>query len=107
MPGTRPGMTRLVRSPPASGAWEPTGPGVSGRRVHGRHGRRLPLDLGPMHHAALRVVEGIAAMHGAAVVPEQEVADTPGVLVTEFRLRGVVPEVVQQFCRGVGVITFD
>src|SRR5215475_12644119 len=60
-----------------------------------------------MHHPALRVVEGIAAMHGAAVVPENEVADAPVVLVAESRLRGVLPKLVQQFCRAVGIVTLD
>ena len=39
----------------------------------------------------VRVVEGIAAMHGAAVVPEQEIADAPAMLVAEFRLRRYAP----------------
>src|SRR5450755_1780709 len=47
--------------------------------------RQFALDLGAMHDAALLGIEGVAAVHGAAVVPQHEVADAPDMLPGELR----------------------
>src|SRR5258708_13595557 len=39
--------------------------------------RQLALDLGAVHDAALLGVEGVAAVHGAPVVPQHAVAAAP------------------------------
>src|SRR5581483_11143134 len=46
---------------------------------------RVALDLSAMHDAPAVRVEGIAPVHGAAVVPQNEVADAPDMLPGEFR----------------------
>src|SRR3954447_3987984 len=54
------------------------------------------LDLGPMHDSAAVVVERIAAMHGAAIVPDDEIADLPDVLPGKIRTVDITPELVEQ-----------
>src|SRR3954466_12570037 len=57
------------------------------------------LDLGPMHDPAAVVVERIAAMHGAAIVPDDEIADLPDVLPGKIRAVDIAPELVEQGLR--------
>src|SRR5476651_2578862 len=59
---------------------------------------RRPLQHGrPPHVTAVRcVVERDAAMHGAAVVPDDDVADPPFVAVQELRLRRKIHQLAQQ-----------
>ena len=55
------------------------------RHVQRRHATQLA--------AVLRVLVGQAAVHGAAVVPDHEVADVPVVRVAELLLHSVVAQV--------------
>src|SRR6185436_531219 len=54
------------------------------------------LDLRAVHQAPRRRVERVAAVQGAAVVPDHHVADAPLMAEDELRLRGVGPELVEQ-----------
>jgi len=56
--------------------------------------------LGAFHHTALRVVKTISTMHGAAVVPHNEVTRLPVVAMNELFLS----EKVRQ--KGDGVLAF-
>ena len=74
---------------------------LNGGNVRARCGNRPrgALDLGAMHDAPHGAVEGIAAMHGGAIVPQQEIPDPPAMLVGEARLRGMRPYPVEQSFR--------
>src|SRR5580704_15751006 len=65
------------------------------RTISGRRPRRA-LDLRAMPDAALGGIEGVAAMHGAAIVPQHQVADAPGVQPGVFIARRQRPELVEQ-----------
>jgi len=52
--------------------------------------------LRPFHQAALAVVEGIAPVHGAAVVPHDQVAGVPAVGPDKTRMGGVGDEPVEK-----------
>src|SRR5258706_5002516 len=79
----------------------PTRQHASGR---GHEGARLAraLDLGAVHDAPRLLVEGIAPVHGRAVVPQHQVADPPAVFVGELGLRRRGPYLVQQRIRFCG-----
>ena len=49
-----------------------------------------------MHHAARRVVERVAPVHRGAVVPQQQIADAPAVLVAQVGPLDVRPQRVEQ-----------
>ena len=49
-----------------------------------------------MHDAARRWIEGIAAMHRAAIVPQHEIADLPPVVPGQARLGRERPQLVEQ-----------
>src|SRR5215475_8125179 len=55
----------------------------------------LALDLGAVHNAARIRVERIASVHGAAIIPHDEIADAPGVLPCKFRLINETPKLVE------------
>jgi hypothetical protein len=60
------------------------------------------LDLGAMHDTARLPIEGIASVHGRAIVPEQEIADAPPVHIPEIGPFDMRPERIKQcfrFCR--------
>jgi hypothetical protein len=52
-----------------------------------------------MHDPALSLVECVSAMHAAAVVPDDHVADRPIVIPSELRSGGVGPQRIEQFFR--------
>src|SRR3954462_1323502 len=67
------------------------------RQLQGSAGQhRLADDLGAVHQAAQAFVEGVAAMHDAAVVPHHEIADPPLLIPGEALLRGVGPHRVEK-----------
>src|ERR1051325_6594020 len=68
-------------------------------RLDPRARRNLALDLGAMHDAPRRVIERVAPMHGGAVVPQQEIADAPAMLIAQIRPLDMRPERIEQ---GVG-----
>src|SRR5579863_2088086 len=70
---------------------------ASGRVVAISSGRRLSLalDLGPVHHAALGLIERVAPVHGAAIVPQDQVADAPAVRPDMLRPVDHRPDLVQ------------
>jgi len=53
-------------------------------------------DSRAMQHTALDIVIGTAAMHCAAIVPHDEVADRPMVPIDELRLRGEGNQLLDQ-----------
>src|SRR4029077_5140850 len=57
---------------------------------------RFALDLGAVHDAPRIGVERIAPMHGAAIVPQHQIADAPHVLPGKFRPRHIAPQLVKQ-----------
>src|SRR5579883_1786427 len=61
--------------------------------------RPRSAGLRAMHHPALRRIEGVAAVQGAAVVPHDEITRPPAVMPGEARLRRVLPDRVEQALR--------
>ena len=59
-------------------------------------GRAFALHLRAVHDASARRIERIATVHGAAVVPQHHVADTPRVVPGQLIARRVAPDLVQQ-----------
>src|SRR5947209_19610927 len=57
---------------------------------------RGALELGTVHQPARRGVEGVAAVHRAAVIPPDQVADPPFLLPGEAFLAGVLPQEIQE-----------
>src|SRR5262245_41305768 len=53
------------------------------------------LDLGAVHDAARIRVERIAPVHGAAIIPHDEIADAPDVLPCKFRSINETPKLVE------------
>src|SRR5258708_6792662 len=49
-----------------------------------------------MHDPPAARIEGVAPMHGAAIVPQYEIADAPNVLPRKFRPIDEAPELVEQ-----------
>jgi len=56
-----------------------------------------------VHDAAGGGIEGLAAMHGATVVPQHEVADPPGLVPGKGILRRMRPESVEKYTVGTEV----
>src|SRR5712671_7413304 len=54
------------------------------------------LELRSVHQPASCGVQGVAAMHGAAIVPPYQIADAPILTPREFLLRRMRPEKVQE-----------
>src|SRR5262249_9346836 len=54
------------------------------------------FDLCPMHHTSGRSLEWVATMHGAAIVPDHEVADTPGDIPRPPFVGCVRPDLIEQ-----------
>src|SRR5260370_21734658 len=71
---------------------------ISGSRA------QAAFDLGAMHDAPYGVVEGIAPMHGATIVPHHESADLPDMLPLELRTIDEAPELIEQ---GLGLRQFE
>src|SRR5262245_65189351 len=66
---------------------------------NGLRGSGRPLvafDLGAVHDPSGAGIECVAPVHGAAIVPEHEIADAPDVLPGEFRPIDETPELVEQ-----------
>src|SRR5215216_3977617 len=57
---------------------------------------RLADDLRAVHQAAQALVEGIAAVHDAAIVPQHQVACAPLLVPREVLLGGVCPHRIEQ-----------
>ena len=55
----------------------------------------LALDLSAVHDAARIRVERIASVHGAAIIPHDEIADAPDVLPCKFRSINETPKLVE------------
>src|SRR5207249_585161 len=66
------------------------------RRGHGRSARQVEAGDAAELALVLRVVVGEAAVHCRAVVPDNEVADLPGVAVAELGLGGVLYQVAEE-----------
>jgi hypothetical protein len=58
--------------------------------------RALAFGHQPVHAAAAVAREAVPAVHGAAVVPDDQVADLPFLGPGELVARGVFPELVEQ-----------
>src|SRR5713101_7038744 len=56
----------------------------------------LALDLGPVHDPPCVRIECIAPVHGAAVVPQHNIADAPDVLPGELRPIDEAPKLIEQ-----------
>ncbi len=61
-----------------------------------RGGTRFTLDLSPVHNAARAGVERVAPVHGAAIVPQHQVAHLPLVVPGEFFACSDRPQLVEQ-----------
>src|SRR5262245_55046061 len=59
----------------------------------------LALDLGAVHDAARIRVERIAPVHGAAIIPHDEIADAPDVLPCKFRSINETPKFIEKRLR--------
>src|SRR5690348_8080914 len=57
---------------------------------------QLALDLGAVHDSPAVRVKGIAPVHGASIVPQNEIADPPDVLPGEFPPIDDAPQLVEQ-----------
>src|SRR5581483_10825527 len=64
-----------------------------------RRRRRRTLDLRAMHDAARRGIEGVAAVHGGAVIPEHDVARAPAMRPDILWPAGTSPELVEERLR--------
>src|SRR5262249_61449556 len=62
----------------------------------GSGGPQLAFDLGAMHDPPAAGIECVAPVHGAAIVPQHEIADAPDLLPGEFRPIDEAPELVEQ-----------
>src|SRR5712691_4733656 len=59
-------------------------------------GPPVALDLGAVHDPPAVRVKGVAPVHGAAIVPQNEIANAPRVLPGEFRPIDKAPQLVKQ-----------
>ena len=59
-------------------------------------GDRSPFNFGTVHDPARIRVECVASMFGAAIVPWDEIADSPDVLSGELGLIDEAPQLVEQ-----------
>src|ERR1700720_2118791 len=71
-------------------------PPAGSRVLISSHRPGFALDLGAVHDTPRGGVEGIAAVHHAAVVPQNEVADTPIIVPGELVAGRVSPDLVEQ-----------
>src|SRR5262245_39739228 len=88
--GSTPAGHPIPKTPPEPGVGAPL---LSRRLLEGRAGvqcRRTPQV------ARLRLVVWPAAMHGAAIVPDDQVADLPAMAVDELIVRRVRRQIPQQ-----------
>src|SRR5215813_4845371 len=60
---------------------------------------RVALDLGAVHDATAVGIEGITPMHGAAIVPQHQIAYAPDVLPAELRSVNDAPQFIEQRLR--------
>src|ERR1044071_6827288 len=74
----------------------PTRVGSSGKLPSLACQHRLADDLGAVHQPSQALVEGVAAMHDAAIVPHHQVADPPLLVPGEALLGSVCPYRVEQ-----------
>src|SRR5260370_42426942 len=54
------------------------------------------FHLRGMDDAARILIEGVPAMHGAAVIPQNEISRLPYVVPRKFLPRGVSPQLIQK-----------
>src|SRR4051812_13595263 len=85
------GRTSKACLPPSAANLPPDHPGASRHPSSSRRGRLGGLDLRAVHEAPRGRVEGVAAVQGAAVVPDQHVARLPLLAEDEFQLRRMRP----------------
>src|SRR6185437_4269046 len=78
----------------ARGPHERAGRPRSGKTSARQH--RLADDLRAVHETAQAFVEGVEAVHDAAVVPHDGIADSPRLVPGEALLSGVRPDRVEQ-----------
>jgi hypothetical protein len=64
-------------------------------RSGGKSQRAFALDLSAIQQATIVGIERIAPMHGAAVVPNYNVAKAPALVPTELVLLGMRPKLVE------------
>src|SRR6185503_4435453 len=57
---------------------------------------RIPLDLGAVHDASGGRIERVPAMHGAAIVPQDEITHGPADSPSQFPAAGKGPKPVEQ-----------
>src|SRR5207342_507469 len=90
--------TRYRRSPRLRPRWSGCGSGARALPRGCRSGGRplLALDLGAVHDPPALRIERVAPVHGAAIVPQHETADTPDMLPGEFRPIDEAPQFVEQ-----------
>src|SRR5436190_8761961 len=72
-----------------------SGPEARGPARLSRH-HRLADDLGAVHQPAQALVEGVAAVHDAAIIPHHQIADPPLLVPGKMLLRGMRPDRVEQ-----------
>src|SRR5258708_10121802 len=87
-PDSRPSPLRAAGIDGEGSAW--------GTSLSSSNGPLLALDLRAMHDPPRVRIERIAPVHGAAIVPENQIADAPDVLPGEFRAIDEGPELVAQ-----------
>src|SRR5205085_6809638 len=66
-------------------------PAFAGTRVEVLE-RAVAFDLGAVHDAPCRRVEGVAPVHHAAIVPQNQIAGPPLLIPGEFGLGSVLPQ---------------
>src|SRR4051812_37543408 len=74
----------------------PTAVSAGSRVLISSHRPGFALDLGTVHDASRSGVEGIAAVHRAAVVPQNEVADPPVIVPGQLVAGRVSPNLIEQ-----------
>src|SRR4051812_474294 len=65
-------------------------------RLDPRSWRAASLDLRSVHDAAGCAIERIPPVHGGAIVPQQQVADAPAVLIAQIGPLDVRPQCIEQ-----------
>src|SRR5579872_550022 len=92
-------------SPRLTKAWKPPicePPDICWRRrvtAALRYRSCLTLHLRPVHDPAALRIKRVPPVHGAAVVPQHEVADAPHVVPRELVTRGKLPDFIEQSFR--------
>src|SRR5207302_11171937 len=104
-------MSVAALRPPSSGGTPSSGPGwkpprgaiplgsraassaaTDGIAARPSSGRPVLANLRPVHDAARALVERVAPVHGAAIVPDEEIAGAPAMRHREFGARRMRPE---------------